>query len=156
MDTNLQPETVTGPAVVETDVAAGPDELLDALADYSQAAATLEMFRDRHAQVLVDLEMLEHALTVQEGKVKELARLHGPCANANHSVIVAYRKRRWYDTDYILEHAPWVRQIPGVVVQTVDRGKIEALAKANAIDAGVCDQALREEPLTPAVTIKRK
>ena len=149
-------ETVTGPAVVETEPGGGADELLDALADYSQAAATLEMFRDRHAKVLVDLEMLERALAVQEGKIKELARLHGPCANANHSVTVAYRQRRWYDVDYILEHAPYVRQIPGVVVQTVDRAKIEALAKVQAIDPDVCKAALHVEQLTPAVTIKRK
>ena len=149
-------ETVTGPAVVETEPGGGADELLDALADYSQAAATLEMFRDRHAKVLVDLEMLERALAVGHGD-----RVVGVGAGAvqpRHLLDLGllHRQRRWYDVDYILEHAPYVRQIPGVVVQTVDRAKIEALAKVQAIDPDVCKAALHVEQLTPAVTIKRK
>ena len=132
------------------------DVLLDCLADYTRAVHEREAFEELHERLLAEYKGLQEVIADRDLKLKTLARSYGPCSNALFTVSVQQKARRWYDVDYILEHAPYVRQIPGVVVQTVDRAKIEALAKVQAIDPDVCKAALREEQLTPAVTIKRK
>jgi len=131
------------------------DRLLDALHAYTEAVDDLEDFETEQMRLLGEYGALQEVIADREGKLKALAREVGPCGNYRFAVTVQRKSRRWFDVDYILEHAPWVRGIPGVVIETVDRAKIEALAKMKAIDADVCDAARREEALTPAVTIKR-
>ena len=134
------------------------DALLDALRDFTEAAAALEAFRDFNRQVLLDMEIMQHGVAIAEAKVKELARQYGPCANDQFAVNVSHPMRRWYDCELIVEMAPFLREIPGVVVTTttIDRAKVEALVKGGMVPAAVVGQTLREEALTPAVTIKRK
>ena len=126
------------------------------LEKYTKTQQELDAFREEHNPILVYLTQLQMELRLTEDRLKAIAREQGPCENDHYAVTVTPKRRTWYDTDYILEHAPYVREIPGVVVQTIDKAKIEALAKAKAIDADVCDAAKRDEMLTPAVSIKAK
>jgi hypothetical protein len=95
-------------------------------------------------------------MAVAEGDLKNYARDNGPCENEHFAVTVTQKKRTWYDVDVILERCPFVKGIPGVVVQSIDKAKVEALAKADAIPADVKEAAMRAEILTPAVSIKAK
>jgi hypothetical protein len=130
--------------------------LAELLEKYTKTQHELDAFREEHNPILVYLAQLQMELRLTEDRLKATAREQGPIENDHFAVTVTTKRRTWYDTDYILEHAPYVREIPGVVVQTIDKARIEALAKAKAIDADVCDAARREEALTPAVTIKAK
>ncbi len=127
-----------------------------ALRAYTEAIQNLQRWEAEHIQMIAHWTSLKLKANDAEGDLKSHCRENGPCKNECFTVTVTRKTRKWYDTDYILEHAPFVLTIPGVVVQTVDKTKIEALAKAKAIDAGICAAALREEELTPAVSIKAR
>ena len=133
-----------------------PEPEPDLLLEYTLAAQALEAFRDQFAGVLVDLERLQTRLSKCESELKAHAREIGPIENEQFTVVVTRPMRRWYDTDLVLERAPYLRELPGVVVTTIDRDKIAALIKAQIVPADVAAAAYREEPLTPAVSIKRK
>ena len=127
----------------------------DVLMEYTQAAAALDLYREQNRAVLVELEQRETTVRRREATLKELCRQLGPVENANYAVTVQQKTRRWYDADRILELAPWVRDVPGVLVTSIDKAKIEALVKASVVPSDIAEQALRSEPLTPAVTIRR-
>ncbi|MFA6046270.1 MAG: hypothetical protein WC718_14900 [Phycisphaerales bacterium] len=143
---------------MSSNLPAADPTLAAALDEYTEAAAALDAFRDVNREILLDLEILQHGVAVEEAKLKELAREQGPVANDAYTVNVSYPKRRWYDCDLILERTPYLKEIPGVIVTTttVDRAKIESLVKGGFVPAAVAGEALREEPMTPAVTIKRR
>lgn len=127
------------------------------LSDYEDAVNRLEDFRAANENTIAWLKSLENTVATIEGELKAIAREEKRNLDGERfSVTYTAKARKWYDTDYILEHAPYVRAIPGVVVQTIDKAKIEALAKAQAIDADVCEVALRVEQMTPAISIKRR
>ena len=123
---------------------------------YTAIADTLDTFTAQYATVISRYATLQQAKDEAEIALKRWARDHGTIENDSFKVNVQYKIRSWYDADEILRLAPYVREIPGVVEQTINKAKIEALAKAKAIDESVCQQALREEPMVPAVSIKVK
>jgi predicted RNA-binding Zn-ribbon protein involved in translation (DUF1610 family) len=126
------------------------------LGAYEDAQAALAMFRDANATMLVTLEQLQTAVVKAEGELKELARLVGSCESEHFTITVTNKLKKWYDADVILSKFPAVRELPGVVVQTIDKAKIELLAKGGMIPQEIADAAFRAEPMTPAVSIKRK
>jgi hypothetical protein len=138
----------------------------DPLAEYTTAAFNLEDFKDAHASVLVDLERLQTKLNQTEAALKEFARgVNSPEAksltalgleNQAFVVTVTHKLRKWYDADMILERYPAVRELEGVVITTMDKKKIELLAKGGMIPQEIADLAFKAEPMTPEVRIKRK
>ena len=88
--------------------------------------------------------------------LKAFARDNGPEENSYFTVSVQAKARRWLDTDVVLTACPWVWDIPGVVVKSIEKSKIEALAKSGMIPEAVVAEAQRAEQLTAAVTVKPK
>ena len=126
------------------------------LADFTEAVEAMEAFRGEHHELLAQLEFLQERVNDGEATLKEVARRLGGVENYRFAVSIQQKARRWYDVDKLLVRLPWLRQIPGVVVETVDRAKVEDLIKKGSVPALEAQAVLHVDPLTPAVTIKRK
>jgi hypothetical protein len=129
---------------------------LSPIDEYTLAAIALAKFEKRHQSMFEIYRALKADLDKAEAALKEDARYTGPCENGDFIVTVQTKSKRWYDADKIIELAPWVRDVPGVVVTTINRDAITALVKIKTIPEEIAKQALHEEPMTPAVTIKAK
>jgi hypothetical protein len=125
------------------------------LADYSVAYESLEAFKAEHFTILAQLEFLQQCVTGAETVLKAACREHGTVANERFVVTVQTKWRRWYDVDTLVVRVPSLKEIPGVIVQTVDRAKVESLIKAGTVAKADAEAVLHTEALTPAVTIKR-
>jgi hypothetical protein len=121
---------------------------------YTEAKRILNAFEADYEELFRDYRNLQQAVTDADSELRTWARDNGPTENDHFTVTVQYKTRKWYDADKILELAPEVRNLKGVVVETIDKSKIEALAKGGMIDAAIAKKAYREEPMTPAVSIK--
>ncbi|MBI2934626.1 MAG: hypothetical protein HYY29_03540 [Chloroflexi bacterium] len=128
----------------------------DTLEKYTLVQAEKAAFEAEHAYLLNLYADLNIACDAAEAELKRFARSNGPEENAQFVVTVQPKSRRWFDTDYILDNCPWIRDVPGVIVQAVDKGKVEALVKGGMIPEGVAKAAQCEEALTAAVSIKAK
>lgn len=127
---------------------------LTPLEKYTAACGALAAFEELHSDVLSRYVELKASTAMAEDGLRVWARENGPTENDVYKVTVTRKVRKWYDADKIIELAPYVREIPGVVVQSIDKAKVEKLATAGAIDKAICEQAYHEEPMTPAVSIK--
>lgn len=132
------------------------DTITTPLGEYTEARAEWAAFKQAHAETLDMLREIEARVMRTEDTLKRWARENGSLENDTYSVIVTNKTRKWYDADKIIELAPYVREMPGVVTQTIDRAVVERFAKAGAIDKAICDQAYHEEAMTPAVSIREK
>ena len=132
------------------------DTALSWLGEYTQAMRDMELFKAEHSAIIAKYFELEREITATENELKTRARIEGPVENDSFTVSVVTPMTRWYDADIILEKAPYVRDLPGVLVTSVDKKKIEMLAKGGMIPEAIAAEAYREEAGTPRVTIKVK
>jgi len=123
---------------------------------YTHVKRMMLAFQCEHAGVIGEWGDLTASVVAAENELKAWARDNGPCENDSFAVTVTQKARKWYDADKIVELAPYVKGIPGVVVQSIDRLKVETLAQHGMIDAAICQQAYHEEAMTPAVSIRPK
>lgn len=124
------------------------------LAIYTGDMRALEEFKTIHAETFAQYERMCQIVNNAEAELRAACREFGPCENDTYTVTVQTKTRKWFDADKVLELAPYVAEMPGVM--EVNRERINQLAKAKAISVEVLEAAYREEALTPAVTIKRK
>lgn len=129
---------------------------LSPLERYTAAKRALNLFEIASEALFREYHALQQEAAEAEAELKAWARDNGPCENNSFTVAVQYKMRKWYDADKILELAPHVRQLKGVVVETIDKRRIEVLAQEGMIDAAIAQQAYHEDPMTPAVSIKVK
>jgi hypothetical protein len=132
------------------------DTIVTPLGDYTAARAELAAFERLHAETLDMHREMSARVMRTEDMLKRWARENGNLENDAYYVIVTQKTRKWYDADRIIELAPYVREMPGVVTQTIDRAVVERFARAGAIDKAICEQAYHEEAMTPAVSIREK
>lgn len=124
--------------------------------NYEAALLEMERFREHNSLVLDTWELMQGRLREVEEALKDFARQNGPEESESFIVTVQAKFRRWLDADIVVEMAPYVKDIPGVMVWSVDKDKITALAKGGMLPNNVTEAAYREERLTPAVSIKAK
>jgi hypothetical protein len=135
-----------------------PPELTGAercLADYSLAVEALERFESDHHEVILALAELRVNRDAREAALKAACRHEGATANAMFAVTVQAKARRWWDIDTLLLRLPRLRELPGVIVETINRPEVERLIKQGAVPKADAEAVLHVEALTPAVTIRR-
>ncbi len=128
---------------------------MEALENYTQARQRLARYKYDHQSILDEYETLLGAVAGAETALKETVRVYGQdVENAYYAVTITVKKRRWYDADKVIELAPYIAQIPGVMA--VDRLRVEQLIRAKAVPEEVATQAYHEEFMMPALSIKEK
>jgi len=125
---------------------------------YTQSVLDLEEFEAAHRAVMAEWVVRQQRVAGNLEELKARARLTRGLSNELFEVTVQTKSHKWLDVNAIVEGYPFVKEIPGVVVvtTTIDAKKIELLAKGDMIPKEVVEKARRSEPLTSAVTIKRK
>jgi hypothetical protein len=146
-------DTETGEILEETNTV---EQAQFVLMGYTLAKLALESYEQINQAALSHYHDLQREVEETEAELKTAARLSGSIENESFTVSVVTPMTRWYDVDIILEKAPYVRDLPGVMITSVDKKKIEMLAKAGMIAKEIADLAYREEAGTARVTIKVK
>jgi len=135
-----------------------PEDLgeMDPLHIYTAIYQEVADLRREHADLFDELAQLERHLATAQSDLTNHARQYGEMGNDIISVTVAYPVSRTWDGVHLVRLMPGLRDIPGIITTRVEVNakKLEGLVKLGIVDGDTIAPALREEPLTPRVTIK--
>jgi hypothetical protein len=125
------------------------------LEEYAVYRRQLAEFAQTHAEILRMHVIVKAELEQAEAALKEWARTNGPTENADYTVSVQTKTRRWYDATPLVAIYPWLLNNKATTI-SVDTKSIDRMVKAGAIDDRAAAETERTEPMTSAVTIKPK
>ena len=121
----------------------------------------LSEYRDRNRRVFTTLSELEESCEILETRIKDLVRglydgkksgVYIDYKGGSFNVQVAAKWERVIDVDGLLNAAPLLRDIEGVVQTVINKKKLDSLIEGGKVDAELVKQFVTRKQVTSAVS----
>lgn len=125
--------------------------------------AKVKRVRGEHAAAFAAVDAATEAQDKIEDQIKDIVReryrgkpsgSYAEHNGANFSVSVMASWERAIDVDGLLDSAPELRDVDGLIRTEVDRKVLDKLIAAEEIDRKLVDKYVTKTPRTPAVSIR--
>jgi hypothetical protein len=129
----------------------------EALEQYTRASRDVAVFDDVYGDVMKTRALLQKSVDESLVALKEESRREGSeVANRYFEVKLTTKQRRSYDADELVRMFPKVLDLAGVITKAVDRELTDHYVEQGFIPLDVAKSAERIEPMTTAVSVKKK